>query len=52
MCELNHNLTEEKNSAVISQMQKEIAPGLDGISTEMLKLGGAESLRWMKTIAD
>ena len=33
-------------------MRKRGAPGLDGISTEMLKLGGAESVCWLNTIVD
>ena len=46
MCvnELSDNLTEEEITAVISQMWKGRAPDLVGISTEMLKLGGAESV--------
>ena len=50
--ELSDNLTEEEIAAAISQMQKGIVPGLDGISTEILKLGGADSVCWLKTIAD
>ena len=41
--DLSDNLTEEEDAA-ISQMHKGRAPGLDGISTEMSKLGGAESV--------
>ena len=37
--ELSDNLTEEEIAAAISQMKKERAPGLDGISTEMLEVG-------------
>ena len=53
MCvnELSDNLTEEEIAAAISQIRKERASGLDGISTEMLKYGGAESVCWLKTIA-
>ena len=50
--ELSDNLTEEEIAEAISQMRKGRAPGLDGISTEMLKLGGAESVSWLKTLAD
>ena len=39
--ELSDNLTEEEIAAAISQMKKGRAPGLDGIATEMFKLGGA-----------
>ena len=54
MCvnELSDNLTEEEIAAAISQIWKGRAPGSDGISTKMLKLGGAESVHWLKTIAD
>ena len=54
MCanELSDNLAEEEIAAVISQMRKGRAPGPHKIFTEMLKLGGAESVRWQKTIAD
>ena len=52
MDELSDNLTEEELTAAISQMQKGRALGLDGISTEMYKLGGAESVHWLKTVAD
>ena len=41
--ELCDHLTKEEIAAAISQMWKGRAPGLDEISTEMLKLGG-ESL--------
>ena len=50
--ELSDKLTQEVIAAVIFQMWKGRAPGLDGILTEMLKFGGAESVCWMKTIAD
>ena len=52
MNELSDNLTEEKIAAAISQMRKGRAPVLGGISTEMLKLGGAESVHLLKNIAD
>ena len=52
MNELSDNLTEEEIVAAISQMRKGRAPGLDGISIEILKLGGTESVHWLKTIAD
>ena len=50
--ELSDNMTEEEIAAAISQMWKGRASGLDGIATEMLKLGGVESVHWLKTIAD
>ena len=54
MCvnELSDNLTVEEIAAAISQMQKGSAPSLDGISTEVLKLDGVESVRFVKTITD
>ena len=54
MCvdELSDNLTEEELTAAISQMQKGRALGLDGILTEMFKLGGAESVHWQNILAD
>ena len=27
-----------------------MAPGMDGITAEMIKLGGAESVRWFKSL--
>ena len=50
--ELRDNLTEEEITAVISQMRKGRAPGLDGLSTKMLRLGGAEFVCWLKTTAN
>ena len=50
--ELSDNLIKEEIALVISQMRKGRAPGSEGILTEMLKLGGAESVHWLKTIAD
>ena len=54
MCvnELSNNLTEEEIAEVISLMWKVRTPGLDVIMTEMLNLGGVESVRLLKTIAD
>ena len=50
--ELSDNWTEEEITAVISQMRKGRAPGLEGIPTEMSKLSGTESIHWLRTIAD
>ena len=43
-------ITEEKISSAISQMKNEKAPGLDGISSEVFKLGGEASVRWLSSI--
>ena len=34
----------------ISELKSRKAPGLDGISLEMLSLGGGETIRWLKSI--
>ena len=44
--ELCSPITEEEISTAISQMKNGKAPGLDGISSEVLKLGGEASVRW------
>ena len=48
--ELNDNLTEEEITAAISQMQKGRAPGLNGILTEILRLGGVESICFLRLL--
>ena len=50
--ELCANLSEEEIAIAISQLKNGRAPGMDGISAEMLKLGGEESVRWLKAISD
>ena len=43
-------ITEEEISTAISQMKNRKAPGLDCISSEVLKLGGEASVRWLSSI--
>ena len=42
--------TFRKIHTVILKLRSERAPGIDGISVEMLVLGGAETICWLKTI--
>ena len=48
--ELCDPITEEEISAAVSQMKNGRAPGLDGISSEVLKLGGKVFVRWLTSI--
>ena len=48
--ELCSPITEEEISTAIFQMKNGRAPGLDGISSEVLKLGGEPSVRWLSSI--
>ena len=45
-------LSEEEIITAISELRSGKAPGLDGISLEMLSLGGDETIRWLKSIFD
>ena len=45
-------LSEEEIVIAISELRSRKAPGLDGISLEMLSLGGGEIIRWLKSIFD
>ena len=45
-------LSEEEICTAISQLKNGRAPGMDRISAEMIKLGGAESVRWFKSLLD
>ena len=45
-------LSEEEICTAISQLKNSRAPGMDGITAEMIKLGGAESVRWFKSLFD
>ena len=50
--ELCAPLTEEEICVAISHLKNGRAPGLDEISAEMLKLGGDESVQWLKLLSD
>ena len=50
--ELCAPLTEEEIHVAISHLKNGRAPGLDEISAEMLKLGGNESVQWLKLLSD
>ena len=41
-------LSEREIFTAILQLKMGRAPGLDGVSPEMLKLGGDESAKWLK----
>ena len=45
-------LSEEEIVTTISELRSGKAPGLDGISLEMLGLGGGETIHWLKSIFD
>ena len=45
-------LSEDEIRQAISELRSGRAPGSDGISLEMLNLGGEESIRWLKSIFD
>ena len=50
--DLSSLLSEEEIITAISELRSGKAPGLDGISLEMLSLGGEVTLRWLKSIFD
>ena len=45
-------LSKEKISTAISQLGSGQAPGMEGITVEMIMLGGAESVKWLKPLFD
>ena len=45
-------LSKEEISTAISQLGSGEAPGMDGITVEMIMLGGAESVKWLKSLLD
>ena len=47
---LSQPITEEEIEEAISQLRDRNAPGADGISAELLKLGGAETIRWLTSL--
>lgn len=48
--DLSKSITVEEIHEAIGQLQDGKAPGDDGISAELLKLGGAETIRWISTL--
>ena len=50
--DLSSPLSEDEIQTAISELRSKKAPGLDGITLEMLTLGGDETVRWLKTIFD
>ena len=44
--------SEEEISRALSQLRFGKAPGLDGIQTETLRLGGAATVQWLKALFD
>ena len=50
--DLSSPLSEEEIRRAISKLRSGKAPGSDGISLEMLSLGGEESICWLKSIFD
>ena len=50
--DLSAPLSEEEIHTTISKLSSRRAPGLDGITLEMLSLGGDVTVRWLKAIFD
>ena len=48
--DLSAPISEEEIRTAISELRSGKAPGLDGISLEMLSLGGEETTHWLKSI--
>ena len=48
--DLSQPITEEEIQEAISQLRDGKAPSVDGISAELLKLGGAETIRWLTSL--
>ncbi len=45
--DLSQPITEEEIQEAVGQLRDGRAPGADGMSAELLKLGGAETIRWL-----
>ena len=50
--DLSTPISEEEIRTAVSELMSKKAPGLDGITLEMLTLVGDETVRWLKTIFD
>ena len=50
--DLSSPLSEEEIITAISELRAGKAPGPDGVSLEMLSLGGEVTIRWLKSIFD
>ena len=50
--ELGTPLTEEEIKVAVSQLRSGKAPGEDGITAEILRLGGESVVQWLKHLAD
>ena len=48
--DLSQPITEEEIEEAISQLRDGKAPGADGISAKLLKLEGAETIRWLTSL--
>ena len=48
--DLSQPITEEEIQEAVGQLRDGRAPGADGISAELLKLGGAETIRWLNSL--
>ena len=48
--DLSLPISEEEIQEAITQLRVGKAPGADGISAELLKLGGAETIRWLTSL--
>ena len=48
--DLSQPITEDEIHEAISQLRDGKAPGADGISAELLKLGGAETIHWLTSL--
>ena len=50
--DISFPLSEEVIVTAISELRSRKAPGMDGITLDMLSLGGGETIHWLKSIFD